>query len=78
MDNSRKKEMMMADLKTRIFDFGKKLQLINVATVTADNKPRVRYVVGKADLDLNFRFSTHFDSRRFTKYAGRRPLRALF
>jgi general stress protein 26 len=59
--------MMMSALKKKIFDFSFKLQLMDIATVTADHKPRVRYVVGKADLELNFRFSTHLDSRKVSQ-----------
>lgn len=43
----------MSDLKHRIYAMGKELQLMNVATVSPDNKPRVRYVVGKMDQELN-------------------------
>lgn len=52
----------MSDLKHRIYAMGKELQLMNVATVSPDNKPRVRYVVGKMDQELNLRFSTHLSS----------------
>ena len=51
-----RKEMMMSALKKKIFDFGSKLQLMDIATVTADHKPRVRYVVGIADLDQDGEF----------------------
>ena len=52
----------MSDLKHRIYAMGKELQLMNVATVSPDNKPRVRYVAGKMDQELNLRFSTHLSS----------------
>ena len=42
----------------------RELQLINSATVTEDGKPWVRYVVGKADGDLVFRFCTSVDTRK--------------
>jgi general stress protein 26 len=54
----------MSDLKQRIFDAAKGLQLMNIATVTEDGKPRVRYVVGRADEDMAMRFSTHLDSSK--------------
>jgi len=54
----------MSDLKRRVFDIAKELQLINVATVTADGKPWVRYVMAKADSDLVFRFCTSLGSRK--------------
>ncbi len=54
----------MSDLKQRIFDTAKELQLINFASITLDGKPWVRYVVGKADNDLVFRFCTSIDSRK--------------
>ena len=52
----------MEDLKRRIVDFAKDLQLMSFATVTEDGRPRVRYVVGKADPTLTLRFSTRLDS----------------
>lgn len=52
----------MSDLKQRIFEFAKDLQLMNLATVTEEGRPQVRYVVGRADADLVLRFSTHLDS----------------
>lgn len=54
----------MSDLKQRIFDFAKDLQLMNFATITEDGKPWVRYVVGKADNELLFRFCTHVDTKK--------------
>ena len=54
----------MGDLKGKIFEAGKDLQLINFATITEDGKPWVRYVVGKADKDLVFRFCTHKETRK--------------
>ena len=54
----------MSDLKQRIYDTAKEMQLINVATVTEDGEPWVRYVMGIADSDLTFRFCTHLDSRK--------------
>jgi general stress protein 26 len=60
----------MPDLKQRIFNFSKNLQLMNVATITEDGKPRVRYVAGKADPDLALRFCTHLDSAKIRHLAG--------
>ena len=54
----------MSDMKLRIYEAAKDLQLINVATITEDGKPWVRYVMGKADKDLAFRFCTHINSRK--------------
>jgi len=48
----------MSDLKQRIFELAKELQLINLATITEDGKPWVRYVVGLADQELSIRFCT--------------------
>ena len=54
----------MNDLEQRIFDAAKEMQLINFATVTGDGKPWVRYVMGRAGIDLIFRFCTHMGSRK--------------
>ena len=54
----------MSDLKLKIFEVAKDLQLINVATLTDDGRPWIRYVMGKADNDLVFRFCTHLGSRK--------------
>lgn len=54
----------MSDLKQKIIDTTRELQLINFATVTESGKPWVRYVMGKADDDLVFRFCCHLDSRK--------------
>lgn len=48
----------MNDLKQRIFDLAKEPQLLNLATITEDGKPWVRYMVGSADQDLAIRFCT--------------------
>jgi pyridoxine/pyridoxamine 5'-phosphate oxidase len=53
----------MADLKQRIYEAAKEMQLINFATIDEGGKPWVRYVMGKADSNLVFRFCTHLDSR---------------
>lgn len=54
----------MSDLRQRIFDAAKDFQLINFATITEDGRPWVRYVVGKADSDLVFRFCSHIGARK--------------
>ena len=55
---------MHDNLEHRIFNIAGKLQLLSVATVTDDGRPRVRYVVGKADPTLSLRFSTRLDSAK--------------
>ncbi len=59
-----KKENNMSTLKQRIFDAAKEFELINFATVTEDGKPWVRFVVGKADNELVFRFCTHLETKK--------------
>ncbi len=54
----------MSDLKERIYEAGKDIQLLNFATITEDGRPWVRYVVGKADKDLTFRFCTSKDTKK--------------
>ncbi|HMK48449.1 MAG TPA: pyridoxamine 5'-phosphate oxidase family protein [Thermodesulfovibrionales bacterium] len=54
----------MSDLKQRIFDLAKDFQLMNFATITEEGRPWVRYVVGKADNELVFRFCTHLETRK--------------
>jgi general stress protein 26 len=57
----------MNNLEQRIFDVAKEFQLINFATITEDGKPWVRYVVGKADNELVFRFCTHKGTRKVSQ-----------
>ena len=54
----------MSDLKEKIFEAAKELQLVNFATVTEDGKPWVRYVMAKADNDLVFRFCSRLDTKK--------------
>jgi general stress protein 26 len=54
----------MSDLKQKIFEAAKELQLVNIATVTEDGKPWVRYVMAKADNDLVFRFCSRLDTKK--------------
>jgi general stress protein 26 len=58
------KDDAMNDLEQRIHQLADPLQLLSFATVNEEGKPRVRYVVGKADKDLAIRFSTHLDSNK--------------
>lgn len=55
---------LMKDLKKKIYDIAGKMQLVNFATVTEEGKPWVRYVTGRADEKLDFRFCTHLSSRK--------------
>lgn len=52
----------MSDLQQRIFELAREPQLLNLATITEDGKPWVRYVVGQADQELAIRFCTSLDS----------------
>jgi general stress protein 26 len=54
----------MSDLKKKIFEAARELQLVNFATVTEDGKPWVRYVMAKADKDLVFRFCSSLDTKK--------------
>lgn len=54
----------MGDLQENIFETGKDLQLFNFATITEDGRPWVRYVVGKVDKDLVFRFCTNMGTKK--------------
>jgi len=54
----------MSDLKARIYELAKVFQVMNLATITEDGKPRVRYVAGFANEDLVFRFCTHLGSSK--------------
>lgn len=48
----------MSDLKQRILELAKEPQLLNLATITEEGKPWVRYMVGQADEELCIRFCT--------------------
>ena len=54
----------MDDLKRKILDKMKELTLASFATLTEDGKPWVRYVVVKADENLNIWFATFKSSRK--------------
>ncbi len=54
----------MDEVKTKIARVTGQLQLMNFATLTEDGRPWVRYVVGKSDDNLVFRFCTHKETRK--------------
>lgn len=57
----------MSDLRQRIFETARELQLVNFATVKEDGKPWVRYVMAKADKELVFRFCTQKETRKIAQ-----------
>jgi len=54
----------MDELKKKILDKMKDLTLASLATVTEDGKPWARYVVVKADENMNIWFATFKTSRK--------------
>jgi general stress protein 26 len=54
----------MADLKGRILEIIKQIQLSGVATVTEDGKPWVRYVMTLGSDDMRIRFATSTGTRK--------------
>jgi general stress protein 26 len=54
----------MNDLQHTLHELSKDLQLLHLATVDDDGHPCSRPVVGRADAELTFRFSTHLDSAK--------------
>lgn len=54
----------MDELKSRIYALLKDKQLMPVATLTEDDKPWVRYVVGVGSEDLTVRFVTSLQTRK--------------
>lgn len=54
----------MADLKEKILEIIRQPHLAAFATVTADGRPWVRYVMPFADEDLTVRFSTFVSARK--------------
>lgn len=52
------------NLSQKIYNVAKDLQLTSCATITENGRPWVRYVLGKMDKDLNFRFSMQLSSRK--------------
>ena len=60
----------MTDLKQRILDVViHKPMLSGFATITADGKPWVRYVVAEASEDLTFRFTSFTGARKVDQLA---------
>ena len=60
----------MSDLKDKIFEKMKEHTLASFATVTEDGKPWTRYVVVKADEQLNIWFATFVNSRKTLQVAN--------
>ena len=54
----------MDDLKARILNILRHLQLSSLATITGDGKPWVRYVMAVADDDLVVRCATFVNARK--------------
>ncbi len=54
----------MDDLKQRILEILKELQLACLATVTEDGKPWVRYVMAVSDENLTIRCATFVNARK--------------
>ncbi len=59
----------MSELKDKIFEKMKEHTLASFATVTEDGKPWTRYVVVKADEQLNIWFATFLNSRKTSQIA---------
>jgi general stress protein 26 len=59
----------MSDLKDKISEILKNLQLACFASVTEDGKPWVRYVMIKGAKDLTIRFATCVNARKVTQIA---------
>ena len=57
----------MADLKEKILEIIRQPHLAAFATVTADGRPWVRYVMPFADEDLTVRFSTFVAPARWRR-----------
>lgn len=68
----------MADVKDKIMAiFGKGPVLASLATVTADNKPWVRYVMLSAGPDFAFNFATALGSRKVAQIKANPAVHAL-
>ena len=67
----------MEDLKQQILDKMKDLTLASFATVTEDGKPWVRYVVVKADENLNIWFATFKSSRKVRQISANQDVHLL-
>ena len=55
------------DIKQKAYEVGKDLQLSNLATITNDGKPWVRYVMGNLDQNLIFITSAQLFSRKISQ-----------
>ena len=60
----------MDQLKNKILDKMRDLTLASFATVTEDGKPWVRYVVVKADENMNIWFATFKSSRKVSQVSA--------
>ncbi len=54
----------MAELKDQILNILSKPQLTSLATLTADGKPWVRYVMAMTDDTMTIRFATFIKARK--------------
>ena len=54
----------MNELRDKIFEILCKPQMASLATVTAEGKPWVRYVMALTDEDLTLRFATFIEARK--------------
>ena len=59
----------MSELKEKIFEKMKEHTLASFATITEDGKPWTRYVVVKADDQMNIWFATFKNSRKIKQIA---------
>ena len=59
----------MSDLKEKIFEKLREHTLASFATITEDGKPWTRYVVVKADDQMNICFATFKNSRKINQIA---------
>lgn len=59
----------MSDLRDRIYEILRKPQLAGLATVTAEGKPWVRYVMTAASEDLTIRCATFVGARKVKQIA---------
>jgi general stress protein 26 len=65
-----RKEMEMENLKDKIYEIIKQPQLMPLATVAAEGKPWVRYIMGVTSPDLTVRFVTSLHSRKVAQIKG--------
>ncbi|MCP4452738.1 MAG: pyridoxamine 5'-phosphate oxidase family protein [Planctomycetes bacterium] len=60
----------MSELKDQIYQILSKPQLVSLATVTADGKPWVRYVMAMTQDDMTIRFATFVQARKVAQIAA--------